>query len=64
MEFLRPLFDQAAGYPPWLVVGCGAIVLAAMLYVLAKIVKWSLYLLVALVLICGLGASLWLLLGA
>lgn len=63
MEFLRPILDQAAGYPPWLVVGCGAIVLAAALYVLAKIVKWSLYLLVAAVLIVGLGAAVWLFLG-
>ena len=63
MDFFRPLLDQAAGYPPWLVVTCGTIVAAAVLYVFAKIVKWSLYALVALVLIGGLGAALWLFLG-
>ena len=39
----------------------GALVVAAVIWVLAKALKWSLYALIGVVLVGGLGASIWLL---
>jgi CHASE2 domain-containing sensor protein len=57
----KPLLDSLASYPHWFVAACVTLVLAAVIWVLAKALKWSLYALIAFVLIGGLGASIWLL---
>jgi len=65
MAFSTPpnvLLDSLAGYPRWFVAACATVVLAVALWILAKILKWSLYLLIALVVIAGVGATVWLLL--
>jgi hypothetical protein len=53
--------DSLASYPHWFVVACLTLVAAAVIWLLAKLLKWGLYLLIALVLVGGLGASIWLL---
>ena len=62
MEKLTPLFNSLADYPRWVVVACLAIVGALVIYVVVKLLKWSLYLLLVLVLVGGLGLAVWLLL--
>jgi hypothetical protein len=54
------LLDSLAGYPRWFVAACATIVLAVLLWVAAKVLKWSLYLLMVLVLIAGAAATVWL----
>lgn len=54
-----PMIDSLAGYPPWLVASCVTIVAAVAIWIFAKLLKWSLYLLIALVLIAGTAATLW-----
>jgi hypothetical protein len=53
--------DSLASYPHWFVVACVTLVAAAVIWVLAKLLKWGLYAIIALVLVSGLGASVWLL---
>lgn len=55
-----PIFDAFAGYPRWLVAACLTIVAALAIWIIAKILKWSLYLLLVLVLIGGAAATVWL----
>jgi hypothetical protein len=62
MDSLTPLFNSLAEYPRWLVVACLAIVGALVIYIVAKLLKWSLYLLMVVVLVGGLGLAAWLLL--
>jgi len=62
MEQLTPLFNSLADYPRWLVVACLAVVGVLAIYVVVKLLKWSLYLLMAVVLVAGLGLAAWLLL--
>jgi hypothetical protein len=62
MEKLTPMFNSLADYPRWMVVACLAIVGALAIYLVAKLLKWSLYLLMVVVLVGGLGLALWLLL--
>src|SRR5688572_8853465 len=55
-----PFIDSLAGYPEWLVMGCATIVAVAAIWIVAKLLKWSLYVLMVLVLIGGLAATVWL----
>ena len=55
------MLDSLAGYPHWFVAACLTLVVAAVIWVLAKALKWSLYALIGVVLVGGLGASIWLL---
>lgn len=57
----KPLLDSLASYPHWFVAACVTLVLAAAIWLLAKVLKWGLYALVGLVLVGGLGATIWLL---
>jgi hypothetical protein len=54
------LLDSLAGYPEWLVVGCLTIVAVVAIWLVAKLLKWSLYLLMGLVLVGGVAATVWL----
>jgi hypothetical protein len=60
MESLAPGLNSLADYPRWLVVACASIAAALLIYLLAKLLKWGLYLLLVLVLVGGLGLALWL----
>jgi hypothetical protein len=53
--------DSLAGYPPWFVAACMTIVAVVLVWGAAKLLKWSLYLLMALVLIAGIATTIWLL---
>jgi len=53
--------DSLAGYPHWFVAACLTLVVAAVIWVLAKLLKWGLYAIIALVLVGGLGVTVWLL---
>ena len=53
--------DALAAYPAWLLVLGGTLVLAAAIWLFMKVVKWLLYLLLALVLMGGVGWAVWLL---
>ena len=56
------LLDSLAGYPQWFVMACLTVVGAVLLWLFAKVLKWSLYLLMAVVLIGGATATVWLVL--
>jgi hypothetical protein len=53
-------FDSLAGYPPWFVAACLTIVAVTLVWVAAKLLKWSLYLLMALMLMAGVVMTIWL----
>ncbi|MEO6874041.1 MAG: hypothetical protein ABI222_04390 [Opitutaceae bacterium] len=57
----KTLLDSLASYPHWFVAACVTLVLAAVIWVLAKLLKWGLYAIMALVLVGGLGVTVWLL---
>jgi len=57
----NPLLESLARYPHWFVAACLTVVIAAALWVLARLLKWSLYALVGLVLLGGAATTLWLL---
>jgi len=61
MDALPPYLDSLGEYPRWFVVACGTVVLAMGLWILAKLLKWTLYLLVAVVILAGGAAVVWLL---
>lgn len=54
------MLNSLAAYPRWFVVGSLTIVTAALIWSLAKILKWSLYLLLAVVVIVGFATTIWL----
>ena len=56
----NPLFESLAGCPEWLVAACLTIVAVVAIWVIAKVLKWSLYLLMVLVLIGGAVGTVWL----
>lgn len=55
------MLDSLADYPRWLVVACVTIVLAAAIWVVMKLLKWTLWLLLFAVLAIGLSTAVWLL---
>jgi len=57
-----PGFESLADYPRWLVVACVTVVLAAAIWIVMKLLKWTLWLLLFAVLVTGLGAAAWMLL--
>jgi hypothetical protein len=56
-----PMLDSLADYPRWFVVACGTIVAAVLIWVVMKLLKLALWLLIAGVLVVGLGTAAWLL---
>ena len=55
------MLDSLADYPRWFVVACGTIVAALLIWVGMKLLKLALWLLLAVVLVVGLGTAAWLL---
>jgi hypothetical protein len=53
MTWLNASFESLAGYPRWLVLSCAFVFALGVLWFFAKLLKWSLYLLVLLVIIGG-----------
>jgi len=56
-----PMPDPFAGYPQWLVVAVGTLVAVVLIWILIKLLKLALWLLLGSVLIVGLGTAAWLL---
>ena len=56
----NPLLDSLARYPHWFVAGCLIVVAAAALWIMVKLLKLSLYLILGLVLVGGGAAIVWL----
>jgi hypothetical protein len=54
------LLDSLAAYPRWFVAACLTIVAVVAIWIFAKLLKWSLYLLMVLVLVAGVAATVWL----
>ena len=57
------VLESLADYPPWLVVGCAAIVSAVFIWLVVKALKWALGLFLIAALVAGavLAVKLWLL---
>lgn len=62
MDPLPPYLDSLGEYPRWFVVACATVAAAVGLWILAKLLKWTIYLLVAVVLLGGAATVAWLLL--
>lgn len=62
MEGLPPIFDSLKEYPPWFVIACVTVVAAIGIWLLIKVVKVALYILLAAVIVGGLATVGWLLL--
>ena len=60
METLPPFLQSLGEYPRWFVVACLIIVSAVGLWMLIKALKWTLYLLLAVVLLGGGSVVAWL----
>ena len=58
----QTLLHSAAAYPPWLVAGCAVIVGAFALWLVGKLLKWTIMVIVAAILILGGAALVWLVL--
>jgi hypothetical protein len=58
---LSPGSDPFLGYPPWLAVLALTVVVALAVWILGKLLKWALWLLLIAVLVGGLATALWLL---
>lgn len=56
-----PWLDALSGYPDWLLAAGLTLVAVIAIWLLAKLLKWGLYLLMVLVLVGGVLATLWLL---
>lgn len=60
MAFLDSALQNLAHYPRWFVTLCAVIVAAAAIWLLAKMLKWTLYLAVIAVLgLAGLAVVVW-----
>ena len=56
------MLDSLADYPRWFVVACGTIVAAVSIWVVMKLLKLTMWLLIFAVLVVGLATAAWLLL--
>lgn len=54
------MLDSLAEYPRWFVVWCATMVLAVAIWVLMKLLKWTLWLLIFVVVAVGLASAAWL----
>lgn len=61
MDALPPYLESLRAYPPWFVVACAAVAAAGGLWLLGKLLKWTVYALIAAVLLGGLLGVIWLL---
>jgi hypothetical protein len=65
LTYLPPAVAHAlAGYPPWLVIASLVVAALLALWVLGKVLKWTLYLLLILLLVGAGGFAIWMLLNA
>jgi hypothetical protein len=55
--------DQLAAYPRWLVASCGVVVALAVLWVLSKVLKLTVQVVIALIAIAVITAAVWWVLG-
>ncbi|MFA5266110.1 MAG: hypothetical protein WC378_19990 [Opitutaceae bacterium] len=60
IESLKPLLNSLKEYPSWFVTLCACLAGAVAIYALAKLIKWTLYTLLLVVLVGGVALSVWL----
>lgn len=48
-----PAADPFHGYPPWLVVAVGTVIAVLLLWIFGKLIKWTIWVLIAVVLVSG-----------
>ena len=58
----QTLLHSASAYPPWLVAVCAVVAGIFVLWLVGKLLKWSLMVIVATILILGGAALVWLVL--
>jgi hypothetical protein len=64
-SFLPPdLARTIAGYPDWLVVAVGILAAIVLLWILGKLLKWTLYLILIGAAVGGIGFAIWMVLNA
>ncbi|HWZ93686.1 MAG TPA: hypothetical protein VNW30_00680 [Opitutaceae bacterium] len=56
----QTLLHSAAAYPPWLVTVCAVVAGIFVLWLVGKLLKWSLMVIAATVLVLGAAALVWL----
>jgi hypothetical protein len=59
---IQTLLHSLAAYPPWLVAVCAVVAGAFALWLVGKLLKWSLMVIVATILLLGAAALVWLVL--
>ena len=47
------ILNVLAGWPRWLVAACATVLVSLLLWVMTKVLKWSLYILIVVVLVAG-----------
>jgi hypothetical protein len=55
----QTLLQAASAYPPWLVAVCAVVAGMFVLWIVGKLLKWSLMVIVAAILILGAAAVVW-----
>jgi hypothetical protein len=56
----QTLLHSLSAYPPWLVAGCAVVAGIFALWLVGKLLKWSLMVIVAGILVLGAAALVWL----
>ena len=55
----QTLIDSVSAYPRWLVIAVGTLVAAAIVWIVAKLLEWTLWLLLIAILAGGLAWAAW-----
>ena len=55
----QTLIDSVSAYPRWLVIAAATLVAAALVWIVAKLLEWALWLLLIAVLVGGLSWAVW-----
>jgi len=56
---LQALVDSVSGYPRWLIIAAATLVAAVLIWVVAKLLEWALWLLLIAVIVGGLAWAAW-----
>lgn len=59
IEQIQAALQNLNAYPRWLVASCAIIVALAVLWVLGKVLKWTVYVIVALAALAVIGGGVW-----
>lgn len=58
-EQIQAIFQNLAAYPRWLVATCGIILALTSLWIVGKLLKWTLYVVVTLAMIAVIGGGVY-----